>query len=199
MRIRHRNDSDGPQTTVQCTGTLGQFVPKYSGFGELPNKHFCGPCALQKFRSVATPELLAKTRNPQHGAKKRRLRFLLRFLRFFRCFHRLDCSFNDFQFSFVQGVQHGINPLSALAPAILGRVKVLIHRYIKHCDHLIKGVEAWMLTIIFIIHNGTRSAVNNIGQLLLCHAAGFSCPLDGEPYIVKIKASFISFYLHNIT
>ena len=47
--------------------------------------------------------------------------------------------------------------------------------------------------------NGTRSAVNNIGQLLLCHAAGFSCPLDGEPYIVKIKASFISFYLHNIT
>jgi len=56
-----------------------------------------------------------------------------------------------------------------------------------------------MLTIIFIIHNGTWSAVNNIGQLLLCHAAGFSCTLDGEPYIVKIKASFISFYLHNIT
>ena len=54
---------------MQRTGTLGQFVPKYSGFGELPNKHFCGPCALQKFRSVATPELLAKTRNPQHGAK----------------------------------------------------------------------------------------------------------------------------------
>ena len=69
MRIRHRNDSDGPQTTVQRTGTLGQFVPKYSGFGELSNKHFCGPCALQKFRSVDTPELLAKTRNPQHGAK----------------------------------------------------------------------------------------------------------------------------------
>ena len=185
---------------LRCSAPVlwGQFVPKYSGFGELPNKHFCGPCALQKFRSVATSELLAKTRNPQHGAK-RRLRFLLRFLRFFRCFHRLDCSFNDFQFSFVQGVQHGINPLSALAPAILGRVKVLIHRYIKHCDHLIKGVEAWMLAVIFVIYTGTRSAVNNIGQLLLRHAAGFSCPLDGEPYIVKIKASFISFYLHNIT
>ena len=56
-----------------------------------------------------------------------------------------------------------------------------------------------MLTVIFVIHNGTRSAVNNIGQLLLCHAAGFSCTLDGEPYIVKIKSSFISFYLHNIT
>ena len=36
-------------------------------------------------------------------------------------------------------------------------------------------------------------------QLLLCHPAGFPCPLDGEPYIVKIKPSFISFNLHNIT
>lgn len=58
---------------LRCSAPVlwGQFVPKYSGFGELPNKHFCGPCALQKFRSVATPELLAKTRNPQHGAKKK--------------------------------------------------------------------------------------------------------------------------------
>lgn len=67
---------------------------------------------------------------------------------------------------------------------------------------IVRGMSiplAELLTVIFVIHNGTRSAVNNIGQLLLCHAAGFSCPLDGEPYIVKIKASFISFYLHNIT
>ena len=56
-----------------------------------------------------------------------------------------------------------------------------------------------MLAIIFVIHNGTRSAINNIGQLLLCHAAGFSSPLDSKPYIVKIKSPFISFYLHNIT
>ena len=41
--------------------------------------------------------------------------------------------------------------------------------------------------------------VNNIGQLLLCHAAGFTGPLDGKPYITEIKSSFISFYLHNIT
>lgn len=152
-----------------------------------------------KISECGHTRIACQNAQPATWRKKRRLRFLLRFLRFFRCFHRLDCSFNDFQFSFVQGVQHGINPLPALAPAILGRVKVLIHRYIKHCDHLIKGVEAWMLTVIFVIHNGTRSAVNNIGQLLLCHAAGFSCPLDGEPYIVKIKSSFISFNLHNIT
>ena len=95
-----------------------------------------------------------------------------------------------------RAVQH---TLSALAPFILGRIEVLIYRYIEHCHHLIKGVEAGVLAIILVIHDGARSPVNNIGQLLLCHAAGFSCTLDGEPYIVKIKASFISFYLHNIT
>ena len=68
---------------------------------------------------------------------------------------------------------------------------------------LVSGSVSLIVLILVLIvawnYNGTRSAVNNIGQLLLCHAAGFSCPLDGEPYIVKIKASFISFYLHNIT
>lgn len=56
-----------------------------------------------------------------------------------------------------------------------------------------------MLAVIFVIHNGTRSAVNNIGQLLLRHPAGFPRPLDSKPYIVKIKSSFISLNLHNIT
>ena len=64
MRIRPRNDSDGPQTTVQRTGTLGQFVPKYSGFGELPTSIFAGPAA-SKIRSVPHPNCLPKraTRN----------------------------------------------------------------------------------------------------------------------------------------
>ena len=44
-----------------------------------------------------------------------------------------------------------------------------------------------------------RFDFHDIGQLLLRHAAGFSCPLDGEPYIVKIKSSFISLNFHNIT
>ena len=34
---------------------------------------------------------------------------------------------------------------------------------------------------------------------LLRHPGGFPCPLDGEPYIAKIKSSFISLNLHNIT
>jgi len=40
---------------------------------------------------------------------------------------------------------------------------------------------------------------NPISQLLLRHPGGFPCPLDGEPYIAKIKSSFISLNLHNIT
>ena len=59
-------------------------------------------------------------------AQKNEGHAFLRILRFFSRFHRLDRGFNDFQFFFVQGVQHGINPLSALAPAILGRVKVYL-------------------------------------------------------------------------
>lgn len=60
-------------------------------------------------------------------AQKNEGHAFLRFLRFFSRFHRLDRGFNDFQFLFVQRVQHGINPLSALASFIFGRVKVLIY------------------------------------------------------------------------
>ena len=56
-----------------------------------------------------------------------------------------------------------------------------------------------MLAVILVIHDGAWSPVNNIGQLLLRHPSGLPRPLDGEPYIVKIKSSFISLYLHNIT
>lgn len=96
-------------------------------------------------------------------------------------------------------LRHSINPFSALAAFVLGRIEILIYRYIEHCHHLIKGVEAGVLAIILVIHDGTRSPINNIGQLLLRHPAGLPRTLDGEPYIVKVKPSFISLYFHNIT
>ena len=52
--IRNRRDSGGDAANL-----FGTFCPKEPGLGRLPNKHFCGPPAQQKFRSVATPELLA--------------------------------------------------------------------------------------------------------------------------------------------
>ena len=55
-----------------------------------------------------------------------------------------------------------------------------------------------MLAVIFVIHDRPWRTVNNISQLLLCHAAGFTGSLDGKPYIVEIKSSFISLYLHQV-
>ena len=53
-----------------------------------------------------------------------------------------------------------------------------------------------MLAVVFMVHDGTGIAVNNTGQLLLCHAAGFSFALNFAPYIVEIKLSLIAFKLH---
>lgn len=56
-----------------------------------------------------------------------------------------------------------------------------------------------MLAVILVIHDGARSPVNDIGQLLLRHPTGFPSFFNGKPYIVKVKSSLISFKLHNIT
>ena len=56
-----------------------------------------------------------------------------------------------------------------------------------------------MLAVILVIHDGARGAVNNVGQLFLRHPAGLPRLLDGVSYVVKIKSSFVSFKLHNIT
>ena len=69
--IRNRCDSGGDAANL-----FGTFCPKEPGLGRLPNKHFCGPTAQQKFRSVATPELLAVCALPYTWREKRRSRFL---------------------------------------------------------------------------------------------------------------------------
>lgn len=102
-------------------------------------------------------------------------------------------------FSSLKSSQYGINPFSTFTPAILGWVEIMIYGYVKNCDHLIKGIEAGMLAVILIIHNRAWRAVNNIGQLFLCHPAGLPSSFDGSSYIVKIKSSFVLLHLHNIT
>ena len=56
-----------------------------------------------------------------------------------------------------------------------------------------------MLAVILIIHDRAWSPVKNKGQLLLRQPTGFPCVFYCFSYIVEIKPSFISFYLHNIT
>ncbi len=47
---------------------LETFCPKEPGLGRLPNKHFCGPAAQQKFRVWPHPNCLPFVRSPIHGA-----------------------------------------------------------------------------------------------------------------------------------
>src|SRR5699024_8881533 len=69
-KIRPRSDSSGTQTTGACAWTSGHFVQKFSGFGELPNKHFCGALGPAKISSVPTLELLAVLCNPRKWREK---------------------------------------------------------------------------------------------------------------------------------
>ena len=46
-----------------------QFVPKSSGFGELPNKHFHGPAACENFGVWPHPNCLPFVRSPKNKAK----------------------------------------------------------------------------------------------------------------------------------
>ena len=57
-KIRPRSVSSGPPTTGTCAGTSGQSVQKFSGFGELPNKHFHGPAACGNFGVWPHPNCL---------------------------------------------------------------------------------------------------------------------------------------------
>ena len=95
-KIRPRSVSDRPPTTGACAGTSGQSVQKFSGFGELPNKHFHGPTACENFGVWPHPNCLPFCANPENGAKKRRYTLFLRILRFFSRFYRLDRGFYNF-------------------------------------------------------------------------------------------------------
>lgn len=155
-----------------------------------PQQAFSQGQRHKKIAGVATPALLAVSCKPENSAKNGGHAFL-RSLRFFGGFHRLDGGLNDFQVFLIQRVEHSINPFSALAILILGWVKILIYRYVEHCDHLIKSIQTWVLSVIFIIHNGAWCSVNNKSQLFLCHTTGLPSSLDGPSYIVKIKSSFV--------
>ncbi|KFI66384.1 hypothetical protein B5782_1027 [Bifidobacterium catenulatum] len=93
----------GRRLRCSAPGLWDNLSRSPAGLGELPNKHFCGPCALQKFRSVATPELLAKTRNPQHGAKNGGYAFL-RILRFSGFLNTLGCGFYHDKLFFIHRI-----------------------------------------------------------------------------------------------
>ena len=69
--------------------------------------------------------------------------------------------------------------LAAVAFAVLPvRIKELVYGNVQQGDDLVKGVQARMLTTIFKIHNGTRCTINELREVFLCPAFGFSFALD---------------------
>ena len=74
-KIRPRSVSSGPPTTGACAGTSGQSVQKFSGFGELPNKHFHGPAACENFGVWPHSNCLPKRATPEVARKNGGTRF----------------------------------------------------------------------------------------------------------------------------
>ena len=69
--------------------------------------------------------------------------------------------------------------LAAVAFAVLPvRIKELVYGNIQQGDDLVKGVQAWMLAPVLKIHNGTRCTINELREVFLCPAFGFSFALD---------------------
>ena len=163
-------------------------------WGGSPTSIFAGPSGRKNSECLYTRPA-CRSVQPQKRHKKTESAFS-HFPRFFGVFDCPDYSFHQPQVFFVHRTEHHINAAFASAGGSLVWIKELIHRYIEHCHHLIKGVQARMLTVVFVIHDGAGITVNDIGKLLLCHSAGFTRPLDSEPYIMEIKFALIAFKLH---
>ena len=66
--------------------------------------------------------------------------------------------------------------LAAVAFAVLPvRIKELVYGNIQQGDDLVKGVQARMLAPVLKIHDGTRGAIHNLGQVFLRPAFALSC------------------------
>lgn len=61
---------------------------------------------------------------------------------------------------------------------------------------LIDCVEAWILSPIFDIHNGTRRAVNKLCKVFLCPAFGFSFVFNLPTQSIEIKSAIVLVHFH---
>ena len=59
----------GRRLRCSAPGLWDNLSRSTAGLGSSPTSIFAGPAPCKNFGVWSTPELLAKTRNPQHGAK----------------------------------------------------------------------------------------------------------------------------------
>lgn len=65
-------------------------------------------------------------------------------------------------------MEHNVDPLHGCFIGSHFGVKELIHGDPEHSRKLIEHIKARMLTIVFVVHNGTGITVDDKSQLLLC-------------------------------
>ena len=163
-------------------------------WGGSPTSIFAGPSGRKNSECLYTRPA-CRSVQPRKWHKKTESAFS-HFPRFFGVFDCPDYSFYQPQVLFVHRTEHHINAAFAPAGGSLVWIKELVHRYIEPCHQLIEDVQAGMLAVVFVVHDGTGIAVNDKGQLFLCHPAGFSFALNLAPYIVEIKFALIAFKSH---
>lgn len=76
------------------------------------------------------------------------------------------------------------------------REKELIHGNVQQSDKLVKGVEAWMLTPVFNIHDRAWGTVYKLGQIFLCPALSLSFALDLPAQGMEVKLFVILVHSH---
>ena len=153
----------------------------------LPNKRIFASPAGVKIASVSTLKRVRK--GPEA--------FCLRFRPFAGFADALCGALDDNKLVFLYTVEHGINVFPALTLAILRIwIEKLIDGNIQKGDDLIKSIEAGVLALVFHIHDGARSALHKLGQILLCPAFGFPLPLDFPAQDMKTQPSCILVHFH---
>ena len=172
------------QQRGRAAANFGPTWPEVPGLGRLPNKHFFTTRkGLKKQVSIHLP-CLPFSETPE-TPRKTEVAFS-HFLRFLCGYKRLNGGLDNLQFLLVQRIEHDFDMLFATALVVLRRKEKLVYGYIEHRDHLIKGIEAWMLAVILVIHDGARGTVKNRCQLLLRHAPCLTRLFNGKAQTVKI-------------
>ena len=87
--------------------------------------------------------------------------------------------------------------LAAVAFAVLPvRIKELVYGNVQQGDDLVKGIQAWMLTPVFKIHDGARGTVYKLCKVFLRPTFRLSFALDFPAQSVEVKPSGVLVHSH---
>ena len=87
--------------------------------------------------------------------------------------------------------------LAAVTFAVLPvRIKELVYGNVQQGDDLVKGIQTWMLTPVFKIHDRAWGTVYKLCKIFLRPTFRLSFALDLPAQSVEVKPSFILVHSH---